>query len=76
VLGGECRGGREVERYEYAQGGNSHVIAGAYLIVNEVKESKGVAELSMRLISESGDDTWCFGNGTIVPRGVEIAPSS
>ncbi len=62
VLGGECRGGREVERNEYAQGDISHVTAGAYLIVNkvkggrQVKQSEGVghlivAETSMRLIS-------------------------
>jgi len=40
VLGGECPGGREVVRNEYAQGDISHVIANAHLIVNKVKGEK------------------------------------
>ena len=34
--GGECRGGSEVERNEFAQGVISLVIAGAHLIVNRM----------------------------------------
>jgi hypothetical protein len=53
-LGGECRGGREVERNEYStQGDISHVIAGAHLIIDKMKGGEGQVEESKRRRSYS-----------------------